>query len=184
MRIGLVLLPTETTARELEALSQRVAPDAPSTRVVLGPGRAAHVTLLHVESDDDPEILWREAARTLPHRIEVDPVGLAMLHYAVPYNAPPAPPGTMAWLILQTTPTLRAAETAALALPSLRGRPIPTGNGARFQPHVTLAIWEGAAPPSVWLLPEPLRPPFEATLALGVIGPNGVYARTLFAAPP
>ena len=83
----------------------------------------------------------------------------------------------MAWLIGACTPAMRAAEQAALALPFVSRANVTTSNGDRFQPHVTLAIWDGESPSSPTL---PAFEAFDAPLALGVIGPNGVYERTLF----
>ena len=49
-------------------------------------------------------------------------------------------------------------------------------------PHVTLAIWEGLRGPETLTLPQDTveRDGVVGALALGVIGPNGVYERTLF----
>lgn len=175
MRLGLVVLPVGDAARACVELAGDLVAGR-SARVTLGTGALPHVTLLHVETDRDPAQLW-EQARVLPRVLRVEPIALAFLRYDTPYNAPPAAPATMGWLIGACTPAMRAAEEAALALPFVRQARVTTSQGDRFQPHVTLAIWDGVAASSPTL---PSFAPFDAPLALGVIGANGVYERTLF----
>jgi hypothetical protein len=90
----------------------------------------------------------------------------------------------MAWLIVPATPALRAAEQTALDLAWVRRGRVTTANADRFQPHVTLAIWDGDPSPATAALPRDVlgRTGIEARLALGIIGANGVYERTLFEA--
>ena len=152
--------------------------------MVLGAQALAHLSLLHVEAplDDDGDAarLWSEASRALPAQISFDVLALGLLRYDTPYNAPAAPPATMAWLIAPCTEPLRRAERAAVALPSFAALACTTQNADAFQPHLTIAMWEGHAAPS-FEPPADLLPStgHTARLALGVIGANGTYVRTL-----
>lgn len=179
MRLGLVYLPDEQTSTACVALSERLVHGG-KARVVLGTAKLAHVTVLHVESAEDPKTFWDEA-RALPSELPLSFVALAFLRYDTPYNAPPAPAATMAWLIVHPTMALRDVEQRALALPFVVRSEVTTGNGDRFQPHVTTAIWEGGII-ALSEAPELATRAFVGRLALGVIGPNGVYERTLFSA--
>lgn len=151
-------------------------------RAVVGPSALPHVSLLHVETNADPGELWKEAEASLPPAVRIDVLALGLLRYDTPYNAPAADPATMAWLIVPCSAALRDAEQKALALPSVRRAEVTTANGDLFQPHLTLAIWDGESPPCAATLPKPLFSPVEARLALGEIGPNGTYRRSLFTA--
>jgi hypothetical protein len=177
MRLGLVYLPEKNASDACERLSAELVANR-SARVQLGPGVKAHITLLHVETEEDPASLWSECG-SLDDCVRLDLLALAFLRYDTPYNAPPAGPATMAWLIVPATRFLRAAEQHALALPSVRRARVTTANDDAFQPHVTVAIWEGDHPIAP---PKELAPlkGIEARLALGTIGANGVYERTLF----
>ena len=178
MRLGLVFLPearvSDACVRYAQALAAGRTP-----RAVVGPNALPHVTLLHVETGEDPELLWNEARGALPAQCRVDLLALGLLRYDTPYNAPAAAPATMAWLIAACSRALRDAEQAALSLPSVRRARVTTANGEIFQPHVTLAIWDGETPPGVAVLPKDLFTTVSTRLTLGVIGPNGVYERTL-----
>jgi len=150
---------------------------------VLGPSARAHVTLVHVESEEDPAVLWADATLAgLPTTCPVDVLSLGLLRYDTPYNAPASSPATMAWLILPCSRALRDAEQRATSLPFVGRARVTTSNGDRFQPHVTLAIWDGETPVEVPALPKELFTTVSTRLALGVIGPNGVYERSLFEA--
>lgn len=155
-----------------------------AARAVLGPGALPHVTLLHVETDEDPAVVWGEAREKLAHAYVVDFLCLGLLRYDTPYNAPPAPPGTMAWIIVPCSRALREAEQTARALPFAQRSGVTTHNDDRFQPHVTLAIWDVEKAPGTLVLPRELfgGSPIGARLALGVIGANGTYERSLFEA--
>lgn len=182
MRLGLVLLPER---RASDACVQ-VATDlvrGRAARALVGPGALPHVTLVHVESDEDPAVLWREAAAAIAPEHVLDFLCLGLLRYDVPYNAPPAAPGTMAWIIIPCARALRDAEQIALGLPFVGRSQVTTGNGDRFQPHVTLAIWDGEGAVEAAALPRELfGGGVRARLALGVIGANGTYERSLFEA--
>ena len=183
MRLGLVLLP-EPSVSEACIATSRALVAARSARVVLDATRAlAHVSILHVELDRcDPAAAWAETEASLPREAELSGMSLALLPYTAPYNAPHDPrTATMAYLIVPCTAALRAMEERALGLEWVRAGRVTTGNGDRFQPHVTLAIWDGAVWPARDDLAAPLarRGPFRARLALGVIGENGVYRETL-----
>lgn len=189
MRIGLVFLPDEPTTQACERLSAALVRDR-RPRVTLGPGRLAHVSLLHVEVPSvdggiDADGAWAECAAALPAEVELSFMGLALLDYSTPYNvapgAAPAAAATMAYLMVPCTEALRRAERAAAALGWVRAARITTGNGDAFAPHVTAAIWDGPRWPATEdLAAEPIaRGRFGARLALGVIGENGVYERTL-----
>jgi 2'-5' RNA ligase len=181
MRLGLVLLPPPDIAQACVRYAEELVRGR-RPRMVLGEGRAPHLTLLHAETDVAPEQAWGEAIAVLAPTLRFDLLALGLLRYDTPYFAPAAPPATMAYLIVPTREELRAAEKAARTL-SWATR-VTTGNGARFQPHFTLAIWEGEEGPAAVRLPKDLigRVDIEGRLALGVIGPNGVYAETLFEA--
>jgi hypothetical protein len=181
VRLGLVLLPEQGASDACVRYARALALGRPA-RVVLGPGALPHVSLLHVETDEDPAALWNEARAALDASYRLDVLALGMLRYDTPYNAPAASPATMAWLIVPCSSALRAAERTAISLPFVRRARVTTANGEIFQPHVTLAIWERETPPPVTVLPKELFTNIEARLALGVIGANGVYERSLFEA--
>lgn len=154
-----------------------------SPRVVVGERALPHLSLLHVETERSPEDLFAEARARIAPNCTFDVLSLGLLRYDTPYHAPPAPPATMAWLMVPCTEALRAAERAAVALPGLTGETLTTGNGDDFQPHLTIAMWEGHTAP-VAFEPSDLIPKkgIPGTLALGLIGPNGVYEKTLISA--
>lgn len=183
MRLGLVLLPErEASAACVQYASKLV--EGRAARAVVGPGALPHITLLHVETDEDPAAVWREAQAKLADAFVVDFLCLGLLRYDTPYNAPPAPPGTMAWIIVPCSRALREAEQIARALPFAQRAGVTTANDDRFQPHVTLAIWDGESNPGTAVLPRELfgGRPIGARLALGVIGANGTYEHSLFEA--
>jgi hypothetical protein len=179
MRLGLVYLPSqdvsEQCVRYAASLVRGLRP-----RVVVGERALPHLSLLHAETDRSPASLFAEARERMPLHCVFDVVSLGLLRYDTPYNAPPAPPATMAWLMVPCTEALRTAERAAVSLPGLRGVPITTGNGDDFQPHLTIAMWEGHTAPTAFE-PADLVPKkgIRGTLAVGLIGPNGVYEKTL-----
>lgn len=181
MRLGLVLLPDEASSASCVRFAEMIVGDR-TPRVVVGPEALPHITLLHIESDEDPAMLWREAKDAIAPAFSLDVLALGLLRYDTPYNAPAADPATMAWLIIPCSRALREAEQIALGLPMVSRSRVTTGNGDLFQPHVTLAIWDGETPPYSAVLPFEVfggkRMP--ARLALGEIGPNGTYRRTLF----
>lgn len=185
MRLGLVYLPDAASSEACVRLSSRLV-ERGVPRVTLGPGRLPHVSIVHVESDADPGLLWREAERALPKQLTMTFAALAFLPYTEPYNAAHAvlAPHHMAYLIVPCTSALRDAEAAALTLPEVSRTGTTTGNGDDFMPHVTAAIWEGQAPSDLLALSSDVVPRrgVVGSLALGVIGPNGVYERTVFAA--
>jgi hypothetical protein len=183
MRLGLVVLPPAEIAAACVSYAESltIGRDA---RMVLGKEKLPHVTLLHVESDEDPAALFAEAQAVLPPTIALSFLSLGLLRYDTPYNAPmpvPARAATMAWLVIPCTSLLRAAEQRALGLPFVSRARLTTGNGDAFQPHMTLAIWNDETPPGAFSLPKTLlsAPPFACRLALGVVGANGTYERTL-----
>jgi hypothetical protein len=181
MRLGLVFLPPQVVSDEWMGYANALVVGR-SVRVVVGPGRLPHVSLLHVESDDDPADLWSEARGVVPPICSFCVLSLGLLRYDTPYNAPPAAPGTMAWLIIPCSEALRAAERAAIALPFVRRSRVTTSNGDQFQPHATIAIWEGETNPADVPLPRTIvaGSAIEGRLALGIIGANGVYERSLY----
>lgn len=183
MRLGLVYLPERACAARWEALARALVVGR-TPRIVLGPGRMAHVTLLHVETDLDPATIWDEALSVLPARMPLPVQALGLLPYDVPYHAPPAPPATMAWLMIPCSSALRDAERRACALASVRRSVVTTGNGDAFQPHATIAIWDGPAAPSLPddRLPRDVlgAPACDGRLALGPIAANGVFTEVLF----
>ena len=184
MRLGLVLLPPDDVSTMCVQYARKLA-DGRSARVIVGPGMLPHVTLLHVETegtDLEPARVFEEARAALLPSYAVSFLALGLLRYDTPYNAPPSSPATMAWLIIPCTPALRDAEQRALALPFARRAIVTTSQGDAFQPHVTLAIWDGELAPATHSLPPELYAlrDVKCRLALGVIGPNGTYERTLF----
>lgn len=186
MRLAIVLLPdAEGSAACTRYARELVAGHRP--RVVLGPEALPHVTLVHVETDEDPAIAWEETRRALPASLDLAFLALGLLRYDTPYNAPPADPATMAWLIVPCTSALRDAERAALGLAWVRRGAVTTSNEDAFQPHLTLAIWEGdgtaGTGAGACALPRDVlgRVGVRAQLALGVIGANGAFQETLFA---
>lgn len=183
MRLGLVYLPDEVSSQRCVELSQALVRGR-EARVVLGEGRWPHVTLLHVETAAAAAELWAEAKGALPATLPLAFAALAFLPYERPYNAPAtmgAAPATMAYVIVPCTAALRSAEERALALPFVQRAEVTTGNGDRFMPHVTAALWEGEVGPEQVLLGRgAIEREVSGTLALGVIGAHGVYARTLF----
>jgi hypothetical protein len=186
MRLGLVYLPSPELSVAFESFALALTAHV-QRRMVLGPEAQAHLSLLHVEAplrnDGDAERLWTEAAQALPAQVRFDLLALGLLRYDTPYNAPPAPPATMAWLIAPCTQALRSAERAAVALPSFASLGCTTQNADAFQPHFTIAMWEGYAAPT--FEPPAFLPSTQHTghLALGEVGPNGTYVRTLYSAP-
>lgn len=185
MRIGLVLLPDEPTTRACERVSAELVRER-RPRVTLGPERLAHVTLLHAELPEiDAPAAWSACEAALPRSLPLSIMGLALLSYTRPYNVPPerapAEAATMAYLMVPCTAALRAAERASLELAWVRAGTVTTGNRDAFAPHVTAAIWDGPRWPAADDLAAEViaRGPFVARLALGVIGENGVYERTL-----
>lgn len=184
MRLGLVYLPDATSSDACVTLSEALVRSV-RPRVTLGRDGQPHVTLLHIETDVDPAACWRAFAERVPHEATMAFAALAFLRYDVAYNAPPATlPGTMAYLIVPCTTELRAAEERALECDVVRASRVTTGNGVRFMPHVTVAIWDGECVPSdVVLSPTVVgRAGVIGRLALGAIGPNGAYERTFFGA--
>lgn len=183
MRLGLVLLPDPVTSAACVRHAASLI-EGRRVRVVVGPSALPHVSLLHVETEDDPAALWEQARVALPARLPLDLLAQAFLRYDEPYNAPPAPPGTMAWLIVPASPALRGAEQIALDLPFVRGSIVTTSNGARFQPHVTLAVWDDVVGPGTFGLPAGLvgARDVQTRLALGIMGPDGAHTRTIFEA--
>lgn len=182
MRLGLVWLPPEPISarfcRFAEALTREKRP-----RIVVGPNKLPHLSLLHIETEESPETFWQEAKAALPSTCPIELFSVGVLRYDTPYNAPAAEPASMAWLLAFCSPALRAVERASLALPSVARARLTTHNGDQFQPHFTIAIWEGV-PGNIDPLPKDIADEarFDGRLALGVIGANGVYERTLFEA--
>ena len=183
MRLGLVYLPSPDVSRDCVAFAESLVTSV-KPRMVIGPDALPHISLLHVETDNSPQAIFEEAREVLPTSCSFDILGLGLLRYDTPYMAPAAGPGTMAWLVVPCTAGLRSAERVAVSLPVLRGILTTTGNGDDFQPHLTIAVWDGLVPPSSFAPPATLVPSrgLEGRLALGAIGPNGVYMRTLFSA--
>ena len=185
MRLGLVYLPSPELSLACDRFAERLTASV-QRRMVLGAQALAHLSLLHVEAPFDDEAdagrLWTEASGVLPAQISFDVLALGLLRYDTPYNAPAAPPATMAWLIAPCTFALRRAERAAVVLPSFAALARTTHNADAFQPHFTIAMWEGHSAPA-FDPPADLLPSTGHTgrLALGVIGPNGTYVRTLHA---
>lgn len=180
MRLGLVYLPDTVTSARIVAYARDLARGR-EARVVVGPRALPHLTLVHVETDAAPESFFAAAREALPATIRFDVVGLSLLRYDVPYNAPPAPPATMAWLVVPCTEELRRLERIAVTLAPFAGATQTTGNGDAFVPHFTIAMWEGHLPPTTF---DPTRDDVFATgltgrLALGVIGENGTFERVL-----
>ena len=182
MRLGLVYLPSPEARDHCVRFARSLVTGLPP-RVVVGERALPHLSLLHAETDRSPEGLFAEARERIPLHCTFDVISLGLLRYDAPYNAPPAAPATMAWLMVPCTEAIRAAERAAVSLSGLRGVPITTGNGDDFQPHITIAMWEGHTAP-VAFDPSDLIPKkgIPGTLALGLIGPNGVYEETLISA--
>lgn len=177
-----MLLPDHATSAAYVGFAESLVRDR-VRRAVVGPEALPHVTLLHIESDEDPAIFWREAEPVIPAAFSLDVLALGLLRYDTPYNAPAAERATMAWLIIALHRALREAEQTALGLPIVARSRVTTGNGDLFQPHVTLAIWDGETPPASSALPtEIFGRRITARLALGEIGANGTYRRTLFSA--
>jgi len=175
-RLGLVYLPTPEVSARIVRYAHALVTGL-SARVVVGPAALPHLTLLHVETDRPPAEVFAEARETVPARCRFGIGALGLLRYDTPYNAPPAPPGTMAWLMVPCSEALRAAERAACASPAFRGMTVTTGNGDTFQPHLTIAMWDGHEAPRTFAPPADLLPcgDLEGTLALGVIGENGTF---------
>lgn len=174
MRVALVYLFESAVVDTCERVAERLCAGR-SVLACVGRNAAPHLTLVHVEvpGNGDLDTIWREAVRDLPALVTLEFLALGTLAYE------PAA-GAMAWVIVPCTPALRAAEQAALALPSLRGLPVMTQNGEHFQPHLTLAIWQGSTAPQPIELPRELLPRqgVVGRLALGEIGPHGTYLRT------
>lgn len=182
MRLGLVYLPSSEVSEHCVRYAASLVRGL-KARVVVGEHALPHLSLLHAETEGSPESLFSEACERIALHCTFDVVSLGLLRYDVPYNAPAAPPATMAWLMVPCTEALRTAERAAVSLPGLVGVPLTTGNGDDFQPHLTIAMWEGhTAPPA--FDPSDLIPKkgIRGTLAVGLIGPNGVYEKTLISA--
>jgi hypothetical protein len=184
MRLGLVYLPPADVSFAITQYAQRIVSGL-DVRMTVGPSALPHLSLLHLETDGttvDPARIWADAIGALPTTIAFDIVALGLLPQDTPYFAPPAPPATTAWLMVACSERVRATERIAMALPSLAGIQVTTQNGDRFQPHLTIALWEGRATPHFEVDPDVVpRRDVEATLALGEIGPNGVYKWSLFA---
>lgn len=183
MRLGLVYLPSPDISRACVAFAESLVGSV-KPRMLVGPQALPHLSLLHVETDTSPQAFFDAAVTILPARRSFDILALGLLRYDAPYNAPMAPPATMAWLMVPCSAALRSAERSAVSLAVSREMPITTGNGDDFQPHLTIAMWEGHVPPSAFAPPVDLLPTTGTVgrLALGVIGPNGTYERTLFEA--
>lgn len=181
MRLGLVYLPPPALSARMVAYAASLV-EGLSVRMLVGEGALPHLTLLHLETEATPHDLFAAAKNALPATCSFDVSALGLLRYDAPYNAEPAGPGTMAWLMVPCAPALRAAEQAAVALPAFRDIPITTGNGDAFQPHLTIAMWDDHRAPASFAPPADLIPlaGIVGTLALGVIGKNGTYERTLF----
>ena len=174
MRLALVYLFEAEISRACVQLSARIAASCDAV-AQLGEQAQPHLTLLHVESNGDPAAIWREAVDRLPSELTFELLAFAALRQDVSPIG-----GGMAWLVVPCTPALRDAEERALALTSLRGSRLHTLNGDRFQPHLTLALWDGE--PALPVLPWPNdlvpRQGVRGRLALGEIGPYGTYRST------
>ena len=167
MRLGLVYLPAAAASAAMVSFARDLVVGR-EARMVVGENALPHLTLLHVETDASPALLFEAAKAKLPARLRFDVVSLGLLRYDTPYNAEPAPPATMAWLLVPNTEALRNAE-------------VTTGNGDAFVPHLTIAMWEGHLPPTTF---DPTRDDvftkgIEGALALGTIGKNGTFERVL-----
>jgi hypothetical protein len=181
MRLGLVYLPEESGREACVRFGKSIVGER-TPRAVVGADALPHVSLVHVESDEEPEVLWREAKASIAPVVALDVLALGLLRYDTPYNAPPAAGGaTMAWLVIPCSPALREAERGAVGLPFVLRAGATTYNGDLYQPHVTLAIWDGDLAPRGRELPQDLfGKRMTARLALGVIGPDGTYVRSLY----
>ena len=180
MRLGLVYLPAAAASDAMVSFAHDLVVGR-EARMVVGENALPHLTLLHVETDASPALLFEAAKVKLPPRLRFDVVSLGLLRYDTPYNAEPAPPATMAWLLVPNTEALRAAERASLTLPGFRDAEVTTGNRDAFVPHLTIAMWEGHLPPTTF---DPTRDDvfakgIEGALALGAIGKNGTFERVL-----
>lgn len=180
MRLGLVYLPAAAASAAMVSFARDLVVGR-EARMVVGENALPHLTLLHVETDASPALLFEAAKAKLPARLRFDVVSLGLLRYDTPYNAEPAPPATMAWLLVPNTEALRAAERVSLGLPGFRNAEVTTGNGDAFVPHLTIAMWEGHLPPTTF---DPTRDDvftkgIEGALALGTIGKNGTFERVL-----
>lgn len=174
MRLALVYLFDPEIARACVRFAATIAAGRAAV-ACLGEHALPHLTLLHADTHEAPERIWQDARDRLPAEATVEFLALGALRQ---HDSPAG--GGMAWLVVPCTPTLRAAEQHALGLPSLQNAEIVTCNGDRFQPHVTLALWDGDTTPAALELPADLVPRrgVVGRLALGAIGPYGTYLRT------
>lgn len=178
MRLGLVLLFDDGFAAACVAYSAALV-EGRTARMQLGEQALPHLSLLHADTDRPPAEIWADASKRLEPEYTIETHSVALL----PRDDAP---GRMVYLIVPCTPALREAEARALALASLHGAPIPTRNGERFQPHFTVAIWEGPKSLATSELPVDVVPrtALVGRLALVEIGPHGTCRRVLHQAQP
>lgn len=175
MRFGLVFVPEEDVRLACEELSARLVNGA-RPRATLGAGALTHITLAHFETPLAPSELWSTLRAKLPATMVVDFQGLALLAYDRPYNAPHRDEvGVIGWLCVLLSEELRRAEREAVAALSMLEGTITTRNGRFYNPHVTLAVWDGSGDVA-GALAHPLvsRTGVACRLSLGRVGENGV----------
>lgn len=172
VRLGLVLLFDDDFGAACVAYSAALLRER-SAIMQLGEQALPHVSLLHADTDRAPAEIWADASRHLEAEYTLETHSVALL--------PHGDSGRMAYLIVPCTPALRAAEVRALALESLQDAPIATRNGDSFQPHFTVAIWEGRDSIATTELPADVVPrtALVGRLALVEIGPHGTCRRVV-----
>jgi 2'-5' RNA ligase len=177
MPYGIVLLPDKPLVERFVAFSNDVA--SPSAIMSLDPReRPPHVTLLHVDADEEVATRWWNKVKT---EVETSiPVSLSGLMFApiAPGNYYVPEGGVYFGLEATNTAVLRGAHHRILqAASELAARPIGViGDG--FAPHITLGILK-AFPKHVDLSSEVLGTSFEGHLAFGRLGNYGTFPEIL-----
>jgi hypothetical protein len=171
MAYGVVLLPDAHTTDMLTELSHAIGHGAQPLHQ-LGDHAPAHVSVLHLDVDDERASAVAKYADLHPVRLKVKVIGL--LFVPVPpgdYYVPTG--GTYFGVEIVRRPDLDALHREYLRLASESGIDPLGAVGDDYRPHVTLGVT--AVQPALPPLDKVPLGELEVTLASGPIGPYGTF---------